>query len=317
MRKNLDTDSLKALANHLPPFHALALYTATLLCELPVLFVRVLVTLALAALVLLVRNGDPAGAEGYMWLAVIPTAWAMLALITSFGGGWWWRSQMGGRAPSERERTAYAAALEQLRTRSRQPFREPRSWFVLDMPEPDAAVSGDALALSRGLFESEYLPAVLAHELGHVNAPDGRLTAALNRLVIHPPPRMSARERDPRETHIEIATDDTVALGITFFGALLWLARKSLTFAEGGFGLRLLSPFWGSYWREREYAADAFAARLGEAGELADFLEVHALMHDHPVPFIWLSEHTHPPTELRIERLRAVAIPTPADDVRA
>ncbi len=27
-------------------------------------------------------------------------------------------------------------------------------------------------------------------------------------------------------------------------------------------------------------------------------------MHDHPVPFIWLTEHTHPPTELRVDRLR-------------
>jgi hypothetical protein len=29
------------------------------------------------------------------------------------------------------------------------------------------------------------------------------------------------------------------------------------------------------------------------------------LIHDHPVPFIWLTEHTHPPAELRIDRLRA------------
>ena len=42
--------------------------------------------------------------------------------------------------------------------------------------------------LSRGRLESDHLPAVLAHELGHLASTDGRLTAALNRLVIHPPP---------------------------------------------------------------------------------------------------------------------------------
>ena len=41
--------------------------------------------------------------------------------------------------------------------------------------------------------------------------------------------------------------------------------------------------------------------------ELADFLEIHALIHDHPVPLIWLTEHTHPPTELRIDKLRKAA----------
>jgi hypothetical protein len=45
--------------------------------------------------------------------------------------------------------------------------------------------------------------------------------------------------------------------------------------------------------------------KLGQAEELADFLENHALIYDHPVPYIWLTEHTHPPVELRIDRLRA------------
>jgi Zn-dependent protease with chaperone function len=72
-----------------------------------------------------------------------------------------------------------------------------------------------------------------------------------------------------------------------------------------------MAPGWGSYWREREYTADEHAASLGQAEELADFLETHALIHDHPVPFIWLTEHTHPPTELRIDRLRGRTQATP------
>ncbi len=66
---------------------------------------------------------------------------------------------------------------------------------MLDTPEPDAAVVGDTLMLSRGLFESPHLSAVLAHELGHLGTPDGRITAALNRLVIAP----AIYDRDPKE----------------------------------------------------------------------------------------------------------------------
>jgi Zn-dependent protease with chaperone function len=92
--------------------------------------------------------------------------------------------------------------------------------------------------------------------------------------------------------------------------AILAVARvlaKIASFARGGLGLRITGPVLARYWREREYTADQYAASLGQADELADFLEIHALIHDHPVPFIWLTEHTHPPTELRIDRLRNLA----------
>lgn len=294
--------------SHFPSINALALYLATLLSELPVIFTRMLLLLAVAAIVLLLKGDDVGRAEGYVELALIPTGWAIFALITPLGGGWWWRTNMGGREPSERERAAYESALELLRRRGGMSVREPSGWFVMDLSEPDASVCGDTLALSHGLLETTYLPAVLAHELGHLSSSDGHLTAALNRLVIHPPPGMSPRE--PRESTLEIHAEDRVALSITVFGALLWLLRKAVSFAKGGFALRLLAPFWGSYWRGREYVADAYAASLGQAGELADFLEIYALAHDHPVPFIWLSEHTHPPTELRIDQLRKAALAT-------
>jgi Zn-dependent protease with chaperone function len=294
------------LATHFPSIPALALYLATLLCELPVLFVRMLMTLAIAALVLLIKEGSPDGAEGLAELALIPTSWAIFALITPLGGGLWWRTNMGGRPPSERERVAYDEALLELREQAATPFQQPSRWFVLDTPEPDAALCGDTLALSRGLFETSYLQAVLAHELGHLNTSDGRLTAALNRLVINALPWQP--EKEPRaRRRLEIKADDRVQLTITVVGLFVWTVQKLASFAKGGFGLRLLAPFWGSYWREREYLADAFAGCLGEGDELADFLETYALAHDSPVPFIWLTEHTHPPTELRVDRLRRAA----------
>jgi hypothetical protein len=175
--------------------------------------------------------------------------------------------------------------------------------------------------LSRGLLESELLPAVIAHELGHLNSSDGNVTAAINRLIINPPP-LRGRQTPPAASAPVIVTSEWAMLGITFFGAFLWAIRKVVGFAQGGFALRILAPFWGSYWREREYTADQYAASLGQAEELADFLEIHALIHDHPVPLIWLTEHTHPPTELRIDKLRnhtpaAVQIAPGSEPVKA
>ncbi len=286
----------------------LALYAATVLLETPVIFARWLLALALGALVLLVFHHSVAGADSLAQLALVPTAWSLVALITPFGGGWWWRQNLGGREPSEREQTAYNDALDLLRHRTLMPLREPSGWFVLDDPQPDAAVCGNTLMLSRGLLESDHLPAVLAHELGHLASTDGKLTAALNRLVIHAPPK-PATEHQPVEhkRSTPILSNDRVLLTVTILGALLWVLRKTVVFAKGGLGLRLTAPFWGSHWREREYTADRFAAGLGQAEDLADFLEIHALMHDHPVPFIWLTEHTHPPTELRIDKLHKTA----------
>jgi Zn-dependent protease with chaperone function len=163
--------------------------------------------------------------------------------------------------------------------------------------------------LSRGLLESEFLPAVLAHELGHLASPDGKLTAALNRLVINPPPRPAGQEQQPgQEREVFMLGGDRVLLAVLGLRLVAWLIRTAIRIAQGGaVGLRLTAPAWGAYWRAREYSADAYAARLGQADELADFLEIHALIHDHPVPHIWLTEHTHPPSELRIGKLRTLA----------
>jgi Zn-dependent protease with chaperone function len=127
--------------------------------------------------------------------------------------------------------------------------------------------------ITRGLIESGYLQAVLAHELGHLNSFDARLTAALHRLTT--PPRW--RLRFPLR-----------ALSFLVGGALgVWLMRLPLS----------------AYWREREFQADRYAAALGQGEALMRFLDQHALEHDLPVPFRWLTEHSHPSTEHRIDRL--------------
>ena len=50
-------------------------------------------------------------------------------------------------------------------------LRPPRRWFVLDEQSVNAAAYADTLLFTRGLIESGYLEAVLAHELGHLNTP--------------------------------------------------------------------------------------------------------------------------------------------------
>jgi Zn-dependent protease with chaperone function len=191
-----------------------------------------------------------------------------LATLALPAGGWFWRAEVGGREPSERERLIYDDAIEVLR-RSDPALREPRSWFVLDEPEVNAAAYAGTLMLTRGLLESGQLEPVLAHELGHVNSSDARLTTALRRLTT--PPRRRVR-------------------------ALSFLA-------SGALGVWLTRPAWAAYWRSREFAADAYATRLGQGERLARFLDEYALEGEVPVSFVWLTDKSHPPVEHRIDRL--------------
>ena len=82
-----------------------------------------------------------------------------------------------------------------------------------------------------------------------------------------------------------------------FWRAVMWFLR-------GGIGIKLLGPSWAAWWREREYAADKYAADLAYGDDFADYLEEYGLFYDRPVPFVWLTLQTHPPVELRIDRLR-------------
>jgi Zn-dependent protease with chaperone function len=294
---------------------ALSMYTLALAAEAPVIVARLLLALLVTYAVLLIER-NPEGSPTWALVALIPTAWSMLALFNPFGGAWWWRTRAGGREPSKREQHAYQDAIELLQSNAAGPLPLPKHWFVIDSPHPDAAVCGDTLMVSHGLLETDHLPAVLAHELGHLGSPDARLTAAINRLIVFSTPFRAGVEKGRPRPQIELlprlqytprpATDVfdlEPAITQALFGFARFLFITSL-FAKGGLGLWLTGPIWGHYWREREYQADQYAAALGQGDELADFLEIHALIHDNPIPFLWLTEHTHPPTELRLDRLR-------------
>lgn len=292
----VDGDSLAALA--------LALGWETLMLALPA---RGLLSYAGCEVALAL-----AGAHGGAWelpgAMLAQFAWPALALLEPFPSGWWWRRREGGRSPSQRERSAFAAGVAALQARAPGTLRLPRDWFVLDTPELDAALCGDTLMLSRGLLASEHLEAVLAHELGHLATGDGRLAAAIARLSIG---GRGAGERPAAERTITWPAPPRIAGRTVAVEAAIWLpwlafcaCSLTLQIARGGIGLRRATPSLNEHWQRREYEADAFAASLGEAEQLADCLEQHVLIHDGPAPWLWRRARAHPPAELRIDRLR-------------
>ncbi|HEY7892714.1 MAG TPA: M48 family metalloprotease, partial [Solirubrobacteraceae bacterium] len=237
-----------------------------------------------------------------------PMIWSITALIPRIGHvgeAWVWRTRVGGREPSGREREAYEQAIHTLQGASDDPLPLPKDWFVIDIPGPEAAVCGHTLMLSRPVLEHPQLPAVLAHELGHLAKWDARLTAALNRLVIQRWPSVLGRGGEEGPSMAPLMPAVWWVLGP--LALIVWLTRKAYTSCRGGLGLWLLKPLWANVWRQGEFDADQYAAQLGQAEELAEFLEYHALELDQPMPFTWLSDYTHPPTALRIDRLRSHA----------
>lgn len=249
---------------------------------------------------------------GHTLLTITILTTALSVLVSPWATGWWWQTRVGGREPSTKEREAYEDTINILQHEALDhPLPQPHNWFVLDTPDPEAAVCGHTLMLTRPLLDSPHLPAGIPHELGHMAALDARMAAALNRLIIHPlrEPHPD-QERYKRQTEM-VLTEDPVTQTIITIGLLALIAKTILRACRGGLGLWLLQPLWGTQWRSEEYAADQYAASLGQADELADFLQTHTLIYDRPLPFAWLHAHTHPPTELRIDRLRASAAHAP------
>lgn len=248
------------------------LYAGTLFIQVVCGLVRGMVAACVLLIVFVIMGWSTAPVNSIaVVIAYAPLALSLVTLVLPLGG-WWWQQHAGGRSPSQRERLLYEDALATLRAHEPR-LRVPRRWFVLDTPELSAAAYANALMLTRGVLESVYLPAVLAHELGHLSSSDARLTAALYRMTT--PPRREARR------------------GLRTLALLV----------SGAIGVWLTSAPWSAYWRAREHQADRYAAKLGQGENLARFLDTYALENDLPVPFVWLTGASHPWTEHRIDRL--------------
>lgn len=119
-------------------------------------------------------------------------------------------------------------------------MRVPRHWFVAEEPGYNAAAYAATMRVDRGLLESPYAAAVIAHELGHLNSSDARLQSAVSLMLIVPMP-----------------TPEMHPLWSLPFRGLAWLA-------SGQAVLWFTDNAWETYWSSREFAADQYAARLGQ-----------------------------------------------------
>jgi hypothetical protein len=217
---------------------------------------------------------------------------------------------MGGRPPGEREVEAYEDALGRLRAGSASPVVAPGRWFVVDRPEAGAAARGDTLMLTRGALESGWLPALMAHELGHMRGMEARLRAAVELLELAPGRLVRARDESAGRAGgaagaLAMRRMRGRGAGPLWNGAS-WAARAWLALLRGGWGVRAMAPAWGALWREAEYGADAYAASVGEGEALVELLEREAASEEHPRGWAWLRGKASVPVALRVERLREV-----------
>ena len=217
-------------------------------------------------------------------VAFAPLAASLLCLICpplmDPIAGRWWEMSCGGRPPEPDEHEAFERAIAQLRAADPS-VRAPRHWFVAEDPGHNAAAYAGSLRLDRGLLESPYAAAVIAHELGHLRSGDARLTSALNLLLLAP-----------------MDTPTVRPLRSFAFRGLAWVACGQAV-------LWLTANAWEMYWRSRELAADEYAARLGMGLALARTLELDALPHEEPIARMRFSRASHPYTKPRIAKLRA------------
>jgi Zn-dependent protease with chaperone function len=263
---------------------ALGLYAVTLAGQLVAAFARlVLVYIPLALLGVITGWPIPANMIALI-LAFAPLAVSLLALLCPWVilpiDGRWWEISSGGRPPEADELDAFEEAITQLQDVN-PGLRVPKHWFVAEDPGHNAAAYAQTMCIDRGLLESPYTAGVIAHELGHLNTSDARLSSALNLLVVAP-----------------IQTPALQPMWSLPFRGLAWLA-------SGQAVLIFMSNPWEMYWRSREFAADSYARELGQGSALAQSLEQGSLPHEQPILRMRFSRSTHPYTKPRIAQLRA------------
>ena len=244
-----------------------------------------------------------------LWFADVLTGWSIpantIALIVAFAplavsllsllcppliapiDGHWWEMSTGGRPPEQDEVEAFDEAFNELQ-QADPGLRAPRHWFVAEEPGYNAAAYASSMRVDRGLLESGYAAAVIAHEMGHLRSSDAHLTSALNLLLLKP---MSTPEMWP--------------LWSLPFRGLVWLA-------SGQAVVWFTDNAWEMYWRSREFAADEYAVRLGQGYALAQSLR-HDLPYERAIHRMRFSRATHPYTKPRIARLQTLILATQAE----
>jgi Zn-dependent protease with chaperone function len=297
------------------------LYSVTMVVELISVGVRFVLVSAVA--MLLVRS-EVAVALGAL-AALGPVIAALVVLAGVPSGHRFVRRRLGARPLTPDEQLRLERAVQPMRA---QGITLPRQIFTVPERGLNAAVSGRTLYLFQDLYASPYLAGVVAHELGHYHSLDGRTLLALRSLTV---PGgflfVYLMLQVLRGLAYIVALLLSAVLFVVFalfrlrlaaavaavFHIVLMLLRLLIIFAVGGVGPALLGSFWRDHFIEREYAADAYAARLGYGADLIAYFERHVLT-DVSIP--WYEQPTHPPSRRRIANLRSVmaraAPPIPA-----
>ncbi|NTV62378.1 MAG: M48 family metalloprotease [Oscillochloris sp.] len=290
----------------------IVLYIVTLLLESISVVVRFGIVSGLASLIV----GGTVGVVVGLIAGLGPIVYSLLVVSGIPSGHILIRRNLSGRPLNKAESEKFTAAIAPLRAQE-VPF--PSHIFALDDEGLNAAISGRTLYINRQLFDSRYLPGVIAHELGHFNSMDGRLMLGIRALTI-PGGFFIAylllgllRWLAYGVSTVLLALLVVVfaifrinLVGITrpVFGLSVQILRMAIIFAVGGVGPALLGSIWRSYFIEREFAADAYAGRLGYAYDLIDFFETEVL-RDVVIP--WYEQPTHPTATRRVANLEEVA----------
>lgn len=244
--------------------------------------------------------------------AAAPVLYSLLVVGGLPSGHIFMRWALKARLPTRREATIINAALEQIEVDA---VERPRHIFLLDAPGPNAAVSGTTLFVQRELLTKyrAYLPAILAHELGHLRHGDGQVLLGLRALVV--PGAFVLANTLLLLLHfvgVAVLVGLNILIGLLRLGFLVrllqvlfdiflvYIPRYLVIFAMGGVGPKLLDRAWEHYFIEREYLADSFAARRGQRDNLIRFFLRYSL-DDVTIP--WSQRRTHPKTRDRINRL--------------
>jgi hypothetical protein len=237
-------------------------------------------------------------------VTVAPVLFSLATFVLP-GGFFLRRFALGAREPSYRERQTVNGVIDELEAAAQGKLKLPRTFYVIDKLSREAQVIGTTLYLTRGALTSSYLAALVAHSLGHVKSIDGRLILALRRLVLFPIYLLSRSFGQVAPGAISLGAGAGSGAGCVV-GAFVWLFGMLLSLAGGGFGLWALNLSWAWFWKQREYAADAYAATLGQQGNLSRYLEELAsggareASFDVATPFLVLEP---PSAELRLDRV--------------
>lgn len=271
------------------------LYVVSLAVLIPTFICILFTVFVLTDLFRFIQTGhsDVAAANIAPWVVIGAfVAWATSGLLLPLGAGPYMADGLGARQPTQTELDVYHDAIDTLNVRDTN-VKLPKHLYVLDQNDLNACVIADTLIVNRELLNTGYAEAVIAHELGRLNSMDVRVTVAVNRLG------SLARGTQPIRQARANMLDRGQSLGC-LAGTLVLIIRA----CAGALPTAIMAPAWAGWWRQREYAADDYAARLGQAEHLANLLEVHGLIYDTPIRRVWQTTHSHPPVALRIERLR-------------